>query len=81
MNHVHDGIIIKSTNRNKILFSNETANAILNLNEREKRIDSSVLNLKKFKKADLKEGKDPLLEEDIEDEIDKLINGITPESG
>ena len=75
---MHDGIIIKATDRNEVLFSNETANAIMNMNERNKRIDSNSMNLKKFKKADLKEGKDPLLEEDINEEIDRLIDGTTP---
>ena len=68
LNNINDGIIIKSANHNKILFCNETANAIFNRDDVEEKVDSAMLNLKRFTKVDLKEKENPLF--DDEDDLE-----------
>ena len=68
LNNIHDGIIIKSANRNQVLFSNDTANKIFRRDELDANVDSAMLNLKRFTKVDIKEKENPLF--DDEDELE-----------
>ena len=74
MNNIHDGIIIKAANRNKILFSNQTANAIFRREEADDAVNSAMLNLKRFAKIDLKEKENPLFDDDDEIDATSLAN-------
>ena len=63
MNHVHDGVIIKSADRQEIFMTNETANTIMRVDEHQVGMQYWMLNTKRFTKIDLSEEKTPLLDD------------------
>ena len=72
MNHMHDGIIIKSANRQEIFMANETANTIMRVDEKHNQMQYLQLNTKRFTKIDLAEDKDLYEDEDV-----KTVHGTS----
>ena len=66
MNHMHDGIIIKSADRQEIFMSNETANTIMRVDENQIGMQYWMLNTKRFTKIDLSEDKTDLYDDEEE---------------
>ena len=77
MDHMHDGIIIKSADRQEIFMANETANTIMRVDDKHSQMQSWKLNTKRFTKIDLAEDKDLYGDVDVKTVHGKSRNKVS----